>query len=211
MRADSNSVIIRFIYFGYNKIMQQFTTTLAPRLLDIIDNDILPLTLAGVANGNKVFGAAVVRIADGALIHAATNHEHSEACPLWHGEMVALRDFFALPNHPPPNECLLLSTHEPCPMCASAIAWSGMPQCFFLFDYDDTKKQFDIPHDIRILRELFTPATALNHNNAFFTARPLIPLLGDEDKKRLDSIRRRYDDLSQMYQSNKSNNSIPLK
>lgn len=184
---------------------------LAPQLLDIIDNDILPLTDSGVAQGNKVFGAAVVRIADGALICAATNHEHSEACPLWHGEMVALRDFFALPNHPAPAECLLLSTHEPCPMCASAIAWSGLPLCFFLFDYNATKKQFDIPHDIRILRELFTPATALNHNNAFFTASPLIPQLDDNHKERLSAISRRYDDLSTSYQLNKANNAIPLK
>ena len=34
--------------------------TIAPRLLDVIDSDILPLTERGVAAGNKVFGAALL-------------------------------------------------------------------------------------------------------------------------------------------------------
>ena len=59
---------------------------------------------------------------------------------------------------PPPADCLLLSTHEPCPMCAAAIAWSGISEVYFLFDYDDTEKTFVIPHDKNILAQLFPPA-----------------------------------------------------
>lgn len=35
--------------------------TIAARLLDVIENDILPLTEQGVAAGNKVFGAAILK------------------------------------------------------------------------------------------------------------------------------------------------------
>ena len=38
--------------------------TVAGRLLEVIDDDILPLTERGVANGNKVFGAAILRKSD---------------------------------------------------------------------------------------------------------------------------------------------------
>ena len=38
---------------------------LLPRLLDVIEHEILPKTLAGVAVGNKVFGAAIVNVCPG--------------------------------------------------------------------------------------------------------------------------------------------------
>lgn len=179
----------------------------AHHLLDIIEHRILPLTAQGVTDGNKVFGAAVVCGEE--VINIATNHEHSEGCPLWHGEMVAIRDFYALPNHPAPQECTLLSTHEPCPMCAAAIAWGGFGQCYYLFDYEDTKQQFSIPHDADILHDLFHPCTALNQQNGFYKLSPLKPLV--DDTARLDALWQSYRDLSHHYQTHKGGNAIPLK
>ena len=46
------------------------THTLAGRLLDVIEHDILPLTERGVADGNKVFGAAILRKSDLSLVIA---------------------------------------------------------------------------------------------------------------------------------------------
>lgn len=181
----------------------------AARLLDIIEDDILPLTEKGVAAGDKVFGAAVLRGGDLSLVNAATNQEHSGGCPMWHGEMAALRDYYQLRKRPPEAECLLLSTHEPCPMCAAAAAWCGMEKIYFLFDYQDTEAQFAIPHDIRILRQLFAPATALNRRNDFFTAIPIRSL--DADSSRLAHIQQRYDRLSAAYQAGKESNRILLK
>jgi hypothetical protein len=48
------------------------------RLLDVIEADIVPKTSAGVALGNKVFGAAIVRKADMTLVCADTNKETGE-------------------------------------------------------------------------------------------------------------------------------------
>lgn len=181
---------------------------LAKRLLDVIENDILPLTERGVTVGDKVFGAAVLLRSDLSLVNAGTNEENTD-CPLWHGEMVALREYHRLPERPSPDRCLLLSTHEPCPMCAAAISWCGIPEVYFLFDYRDTEAQFAIPHDIRMLRELFSPATGLNRDNSFFTATPIREL--GADSARIDAISRRYDALSRDYQTGKDDNDIPLR
>ena len=179
---------------------------LAARLLEVIENDIIPKTQKGVMRGDKVFGAAVLRKDDGALVVADTNREHSSGCPLWHGEMVALREFFAYQNHPPSDDCILLSTHEPCSMCASAIAWSGIRQVFFLFDYTDTEEQFAIPHDISILRALFAPASGLAQDNAYFSATAIRTLGADEFQ--LARIGREYDKLSEIYQRNKATGGV---
>ena len=49
--------------------------TIAARLLEVIDRDILPLTESAVAKGNKVFGAAILRKVDLSLVIAGTNEE----------------------------------------------------------------------------------------------------------------------------------------
>lgn len=81
------------------------------RLLDVIEQEIVPLTRAGVASGNKIFGAAIVRRADLSTVVAETNNETEN--PLWHGEIHAIKRFFELPaeDRPAPADCLLLATH----------------------------------------------------------------------------------------------------
>jgi len=68
--------------------------TIAPRLLDVMERDILPLTERGVASGNKVFGAAILRKSDLSLVIAETNNELEN--PLWHGEVHTLKRFYEL-------------------------------------------------------------------------------------------------------------------
>jgi len=55
------------------------------RLLNVIEHDVIPLTRDGVAAGNKVFGAAILRKDDLSLVIAATNNEIEN--PLNHGEI----------------------------------------------------------------------------------------------------------------------------
>ncbi|CAB1115930.1 unnamed protein product [Ectocarpus sp. CCAP 1310/34] len=95
------------------------------RLLDVIEKDIVPITTEAVKKGNKVFGAAILKLADLSLVVAGTNTEIE--CPLWHGEVACIKNFWNLPEEgrPLPSECLMLATHEPCSMCVSAITWSA--------------------------------------------------------------------------------------
>ena len=95
-------------------------TTMIERMLDVIEQDIVPLTRRGVGEGNKLFGAAILG-PDGALVVAETNNETEN--PLWHGEMHAIRRFFQIDatERPAPADCLFLATHEPCSLCLSGI------------------------------------------------------------------------------------------
>lgn len=183
------------------------------RMLDVIEKDIIPITQRGVSDGHKVFGAAVLRKKDLSLVIAGTNHELE--CPLWHGEVYTIKSFYAMEGHPDPGECVFLSTHEPCSMCLSAIAWAGFPEFYFLFSYDDTKDAFEIPHDIKMLKEVFN-CDSPSRGNSFYKSHPLmemIPLLGDPDgaRARIAGIRKEYDRLSACYQRGKGSNRIPLK
>lgn len=183
------------------------------RMLDVIENDIVPLTREGVAEGHKVFGAAVLLKKDLSLVLAGTNHELE--CPLWHGEVYTIKEFYRMENRPDPSDCVFLSTHEPCSMCLSSIAWAGFPEFYFLFSYEDTKDSFAIPHDIKMLKEVFY-CDAPSRENSFYKAHPLmemIPSLSDRAmaEERVARIQREYDTLSLAYQSQKESNSIPLK
>ena len=48
---------------------------LASAFLQTIEHGIIPLTAIGVAGGNKVFGAAILRKDDLSIVIAATNQE----------------------------------------------------------------------------------------------------------------------------------------
>ncbi|MDI9370105.1 MAG: nucleoside deaminase [Synergistaceae bacterium] len=172
-------------------------------MLDVIEEDIVPLTARGVSIGCKVFGAAVLRKDDLSLVVAGTNHEAFS--PLWHGEIYTIKLFYELQGHPDPSECLFLSTHEPCSMCISALAWAGFGEIYYFFGYEQTQDDFNIPHDLRMLREVFGCATP-SRDNIYFKSRSLLELAeGLEDREaarsRIERIKNTYADLSAVYQA----------
>jgi tRNA(Arg) A34 adenosine deaminase TadA len=187
-------------------------------LLDIIENDILPKTRAGVAAGNKVFGAAIIEKATGDVVVAETNNETEN--PLWHGEMHALKRFYELPEagRPDTRDCFFLSTHEPCSLCMSAITWTGFDNFHFLFSHADSRDAFAIPHDLNILKEVFRlEPGGYNQSNAYWTAYSIRDLIGKLPQERKDAgmaqlgrIEAAYDALSAEYQGGKAGNAIPL-
>src|SRR5262245_52295892 len=98
------------------------TAQLIDRLLDVIEHDLAPLSRARIMeNGDKLFGAAILRKSDFSLIVRETNNESSN--PLWHGEIHAIKRFFELPREKRPDtkDCIFLATHEPCSLCLSGI------------------------------------------------------------------------------------------
>lgn len=191
---------------------------LIKRLLSVIENDILPLTQRGVADGNKLFGAALLRKSDNSLLLAETNNEMQS--PLLHGEMHALKRYHELDanTRPAPVELLFLSTHEPCSLCLSAITWAGFDNFFYLFSHEDSRDAFAIPHDLMILKEVFNvDPGGYNRKNAFWDSyglKELVDASPDAEKTTLRNTIGRigvsYGALSASYQSGKDENSIPL-
>lgn len=190
------------------------------RLLQVIEEDIVPLTRGGVQDGNKIFGAAILRKADLSLVVAATNNE--TANPLWHGEIHAIKQFFELPSSPPPADCLFLATHEPCSLCLSGIAWSGFDNFSYLFSHQDSADSFAIPYDIAILKGIYAvpdpdrdvadPRRDLyNRTNDYFVSTNLMPPARAHQSAALRRIAETYEELSATYQAHKGAGNIALR
>jgi tRNA(Arg) A34 adenosine deaminase TadA len=144
--------------------------------------------------------------------------------------MNAIKELYELPadRRPQPSDCLFLATHEPCSLCLSGITWSGFDNFYYLFSYEDTRDEFGIPHDIRILREVYAvpdpdrtavpPERPLyNRQNAFFEAHDILAMAGGLDRghkealtARIDGLTAAYRELSAAYQREKGKRGIPL-
>jgi tRNA(Arg) A34 adenosine deaminase TadA len=189
------------------------------RILDVIEGEILPLTEVGVSRGNKIFGAAILAKSDLSLVVAETNNETEN--PLWHGEVHALKRFYELPaaKRPDTKDCMFVATHEPCSLCLSAITWCGFDNFYFLFTHEDSRDAFAIPHDLRILKEVFgLDPGGYRAKNAYWTSRSLRDAAADlppAECDRLDArmlaIAKRYRALSKTYLAGKRDNVIPLR
>lgn len=194
------------------------------RLLAVIADQVVPLTRRGVAAGNKIFGAAVLRAEDLALVVAETNNEVEN--PLWHGEIHAIKRFHELDadQRPPPADCVFLATHEPCSLCLSGLAWAGFPECWYLFSHQDSADAFAIPHDLAILRGVYAvpdPDRSEPHpgrdlyqrTNPWFSTHDLAAAVrgaGDPDLARqVRLLGETYDELSAAYQRGKGGRGIP--
>ena len=192
---------------------------LLDKFKDIFKNDILPLTFKGVDLGNKIFGAAIINKKNYSLVVAGSNNETEN--PLWHGEIHTLKKFYEIDKTIRPNEknCIFLSSHEPCSLCLSAITFAGFDNFYYLFPYQSTSDEFNIPHDLNILKEVFniTDGNYINKNSYWesYNINNLINELEDNKKKNLinsfNDIKKTYIDLSIKYQKSKDKNSIPLK
>ena len=192
---------------------------LLKRFLDVFRKNILPLTSEGVNLGNKIFGAAILKKNDHSLVVAGSNNEIEN--PLWHGEIHTLKKFYELDKKIRPNEknCIFLTSHEPCSLCLSAITFSGFDNFYYLFPYESTSDEFNIPHDLNILKEVFniTNGKYMKENSYWksYAINNLLEELNIDNKKKLidsfNEIKKTYIDLSNKYQLSKEKNSIPLK
>ena len=192
---------------------------LLDKFLSIFKNNILPLTNKGVESGNKIFGAAILKKEDYSLVTAGTNNEIEN--PMWHGEIYTLKKFYELDisNRPKEKNCIFLSSHEPCSLCLSAITFSGFDNFYYLFPYESTSDEFNIPHDLNILKQVFNISDGkYRKENLYwksYNINKLIDNLNDLNKKRLidsyNEIKTKYINLSKEYQLTKEKNFIPLK
>ncbi len=194
------------------------TLALIDRLLDAIEHDIAPMTRQEVTRGNKIFGAAILLKSDLSLVIAETNNEVEN--PLWHGEMHAIKKLYERDRKtlPDPKDCIFLATHEPCSLCLSAITWGGYDNFYYLFSHEDSRDAFAIPHDLKVLKEVFTlDPGGYNTENAYWKSHDIVQMIASLDRgnrerlvARVDDISALYNDLSAAYQAQKGHAGIPL-
>ncbi|SPO04196.1 uncharacterized protein DNG_06879 [Cephalotrichum gorgonifer] len=177
----------------------QDASVIASTLLRVAETQVIPKLRESVAAGNYPFAAAVLMQEDLKPVTISTNDDHDS--PLLHGETNCIREFFLIPkpSRPAPRNTVFFSTHEPCSMCLSSIAWTGFPVVYYLFTYEDTRDLLGVAGDIHILEEVFrvrapgdTDETLrerplYNKRNSYFSAisiSELIDEIPDEEGRR---------------------------
>jgi tRNA(Arg) A34 adenosine deaminase TadA len=91
----------------------------------------------GMDNGQTPFGAVITRNND--LIIAAHNVVWATTDITAHGEVNAIRLACKKLNAIDLKDCTIYSSTEPCPMCFSAIHWSGMRRIVYAANIADAQ------------------------------------------------------------------------
>ena len=107
---------------------------------------------AAAAEGEIPIGAVVLD-ADGAIIARAHNQRESRVDPTAHAEVLALRDAAAARGEWRLDDCTLVVTLEPCPMCAGAVVMSRIGRLVFGAwndEYGAAGSRWDVVRDRRL-------------------------------------------------------------
>jgi tRNA(Arg) A34 adenosine deaminase TadA len=94
--------------------------------------------IISLREGNHGFGAVIVK--DNEIISKAHDLEETNRDPTSHAEVNAIR-LATMIIGKNLNGCILLSTHEPCPMCSTAIIWSGINHLAYGYSISESIKQ----------------------------------------------------------------------
>ena len=88
--------------------------------------------------GNNGFGAVLAK--DGQVIAAGHDCEDTQDDPTSHAELNVIRAASRVLGRKLTG-CRMISTHEPCPMCAAAIVWADIPAVVYGYSIEDAFSQ----------------------------------------------------------------------
>lgn len=86
-------------------------------------------SIQNVRNGGGPFGAVIVR--NGEVIATGVNRVTANNDPTAHAEVSAIRSACAQLGTFHLQDCVIYTSCEPCPMCLSAIYWSGITRIYY--------------------------------------------------------------------------------
>jgi tRNA(adenine34) deaminase len=107
-----------------SRSMSATTARLDPAVADALMARALDEARAALAHDDVPIGAVVARLDDGEIVARAHNERELRGDPTAHAEVLALRAAAAAAGGWRLREHVLVSTIEPCPMCAGA-AWAA--------------------------------------------------------------------------------------
>ncbi len=145
--------------------------------------------------GNGGFGAVIVK--DDRLVAQARDAEKTDADPTAHAEIAAIRIASAKLGRDL-SGAVLVATHEPCPMCSTAMLWSGISEiaygCSIKEAIEQGRRRIDLPcREIyaRANRELVVHPQILKDECAHLYNRAVrrqIDQLRDADQGKLEML-----------------------
>ncbi len=107
-----------------------------------------------IREGNSGFGAVIIKGCD--LISKSHDTDKTSGDPTQHAEMNVIRSAAGKLGRDL-SDCVIVSTHEPCPMCSTAILWSGISEVAYGYPIKEAikqgRKRIDLP-----LKEVFRRA-----------------------------------------------------
>jgi tRNA(adenine34) deaminase len=106
----------------------------------------------GAAAGEIPIGAVVLG-PDGSVLAAAHNRREQLRDPTAHAEILAMRQAASVLQRWRLDDCTLVATLEPCPMCAGAIVMARVPRLVFGAwndEYGAAGSRWDLVRDRRL-------------------------------------------------------------
>jgi tRNA(Arg) A34 adenosine deaminase TadA len=104
----------------------------------------MQLALAAARKGDAPYGAVLVQ--NGLVVATAYNTVQEEKDPSAHAEINVIRRYTKNINNTCPDNLIIYTTGEPCPMCATACIWAGVSEIIYAVSIQDliAKKQLQI-------------------------------------------------------------------
>ena len=85
------------------------------------------------------YAVGAILVAGNKVLVACSNRSKRDEDPIAHAETLAILKTSKLLKRRHLNNCILYTTHEPCPMCASAIVWARLRGVVYGARYQDMK------------------------------------------------------------------------
>lgn len=125
---------------GRKRILSEYPDLRMESLAIVQSNEITPAdekfmqmaidaSVENVRNGGGPFGAVIVK--DGELVAVGVNRVTANIDPTAHAEVSCIRNACQKLGTFKLNGCVIYTSCEPCPMCLSAIYWSGIQKIYY--------------------------------------------------------------------------------
>lgn len=106
--------------------------------LEIFMKEAINEAKISLREGNHGFGTVIVK--NNKIISKAHDREETDIDSTSHAEINAIKLASKIIGKKL-EDCILISTHEPCPMCSTAILWSGIKHIAFGYSINESIKQ----------------------------------------------------------------------